>query len=350
MRLWPPARPIRPRSLPNRANWPDWFRDAASMGIKQKKKKSPRTGTQSGQSPRSARKTIAIPEALFYRKGPPKDAAPPTRYTVALPHRHGSDFVITPGGPRHHSLVQMLNPRQRTTKPSRLPAAGRPASRAIPPAGSPSAGGWATSASWSNTSTALITSFSSTWTVPTTPANTLGQIVYLFNGLQNYARNFIVQPVLRWWMSPQDGAYGWVVESMFVDSTGRATVTPPAAVNDGDTITGQISLQAASGGAFTYLCQFANLNGTQLTVPCKQALQIAVMTLESYGVTDPSQYPATTMTAMTGVQIQVGNANITPAWTVTPPPANSSVINCGQHTVIPPSQPSGSEVDIYYRT
>src|SRR5262249_32942849 len=133
------------------------------------------------------------------------------------------DNVLTPGGARPRSQVFQIEPgaildgsagRLRMLHPSGrvLQAYGvvpsRPRGRPVMPhnIGGPKkfdpafGSGWITYASWTNNTGAPISLFSTTWVVPPAPATQSGQLIYLFNGIQN--SGFIYQPVLQWGSSP----------------------------------------------------------------------------------------------------------------------------------------------------
>jgi hypothetical protein len=133
-------------------------------------------------------------------------------------HAMADDFVITPGGVRHKSLVHLIEPgavldgsagrlrklhwsgrvladlgpiAQRAANRPLMPDNLAPPPRKVPGIGN----GWIAYAYWSNTSGHTITTFSTTWTVPPPPETQSGQLLYLFNGIQN--STMIYQPVLR---------------------------------------------------------------------------------------------------------------------------------------------------------
>jgi hypothetical protein len=81
--------------------------------------------------------------------------------------------------------------------------------------------GWIAYTYWNNGTGNSITSFETTWEVPPPPASDSGQLIYLFNGIQNYGSNYgILQPVLQWGTSPAGGGPYWAVASWYVTSLG----------------------------------------------------------------------------------------------------------------------------------
>jgi hypothetical protein len=97
--------------------------------------------------------------------------------------------------------------------------------------------GWIAYTYWNNGTGKSITSFKTRWVVPPAPVNDDGQLIYLFNGIQNYGYNYgILQPVLQWGASPAGGGSYWAVASWYVTSLGAAFYTPAVKVNPGDTL------------------------------------------------------------------------------------------------------------------
>ena len=105
--------------------------------------------------------------------------------------------------------------------------------------------GWIVSAAWTNPSTSPITSFRTKWTVPPPPLTDSGQLIFLFNGVQN--STMIYQPVLQWGSSADGGSSFWAVASWYADGQGGpAFKTDLEAVKSGDVVTGVITLTGAS--------------------------------------------------------------------------------------------------------
>jgi hypothetical protein len=87
--------------------------------------------------------------------------------------------------------------------------------------------GWIAYTYWNNGTGKSITSFKTRWVVPPAPVSNDGQLIYLFNGIQNYGYNYgILQPVLQWGASPAGGGSYWAVASWYVTSLVQPT-TPP---------------------------------------------------------------------------------------------------------------------------
>lgn len=268
-------------------------------------------------------------------------------------------FIITPGGLRHKSFLRVIRPgeaitnadgalrrRNLVSKASANVPSPRRAGRNLP-----AFGGWITSSSWTNAAGTPISRFAATWTVPPGPrTQSDGQLIYLFNGLEDVPSDpssdprYILQPVLQWGESPDGGGPNWAVASWFVDRvSGYANRTPLVSTNEGDVLTGVVSLAGQADIGFHYTCEFQGIPGTSIAAFADVELRKAVLALECHRMTQCTDYPDAPMTAMGSIQIQVGGNNISPVWTV-----NDQVTGCGEHTIIVNNGLPNVEVDIHY--
>jgi len=266
-----------------------------------------------------------------------------------------ADFVVTPGGYRHKSLVHQVDAgvaidvqadaiRLVNIETAAVIAEIPPSPTApgtVPALGS----GWIAYAYWNNGTGTPLSSFSTTWQVPPPPAvQASGEVVFLFNGIQNYGANFgILQPVLQWGVSAAGGGPYWSVASWYVTSGGQAFHTNLVRVNPDDTLIGVMTLTGQSGAAFSYTSQFNGIAGTELPVQNIAQLMWCNETLEAYGLTACSNYPNTPLTEFTEINIRTGASAPAITWT----PVNA-VTDCGQHAVVVSNSASYGEVDIYY--
>jgi len=203
--------------------------------------------------------------------------------------------------------------------------------------------GWIAYAYWNNGTGNPIGYFTTNWTVPPEPATQSGQTIFLFNGIQNSGNNFgILQPVLQWGFSAAGGGPYWSVANWYVTSGGQALYTPLVQVNAGDNLTGIMDWTAQSGGGFSYTSAFQGI-GAVLTVENIAELTWANETLEAYGITQCSDYPAVAGTALTAILIQTAAGYPQLNWT----PVNQ-VTDCGQHADVASNDNPGGEVDISY--
>lgn len=264
------------------------------------------------------------------------------------------DFVITPGGKRHRSLVHEVGPdhvitpirgelRALNTRTNEFLALD-----AVPPVSPPPAhGGWAAWAEWQNTTGQAIEELSTTWKVPAEPTQSDGQLLYLFNGLQDGANTrAILQPVLQWGDSPLGGAPAWAVASWYVLTDGHAYTSGLVPVQPGDTLVGVMRRMPANGARFSYTCEFVGIPGTKLSVQGVPELVYADQTLEVYGVQNCQQLPAIGTTAMTQIILTTSAGPAPVRWAVY---SDLNVINCNQRAVVVDDSATAGEVDIYYR-
>lgn len=277
------------------------------------------------------------------------------------------DFVITPGGLRKRSLVHQIEPGQilkvvdgrhkvfhpsgkiaadygliphrRGTGPL-MPGNVSPVRLLVPALGT----GWITYASWNNATGNPITRFTSLWAVPPAPSNQSGQLIYLFNGIQN--ATMIYQPVLQWGNNGAFGGNYWVVASWYADGQGgQAFNTQPVKVNPGDILTGVMALTKQSGTKFDYTCEFQGIANTSLPVNGIDELTWCCHTLEAYkNLQNCSSYPNTPYTAFQQIDIRTGATIPAVTWAPTDP-----ITDCGQHTVVSSNANPGGDVSIYYR-
>jgi hypothetical protein len=262
-------------------------------------------------------------------------------------------FIITPGGPRPTSLVQVIKPGERIIRSGGVcrkvkltdNTVTNPPLRPKARANLPSFGGWITSSFWINSSQPTISSFSSTWMVPKAPTTDSGQLIYLFNGLEDINSECILQPVLQWGESPDGGGSYWAVASWFVNKqTGAAFRTPLVNVSEGQVLTGVMTLLGPADQGFRYSCEFQGIPGTSLEGGVQAPeLSKAVEVLECHRMTACTDYPATPMTVFGSIQIQTGGNSLTPTWV-----KNDQITGCGEHTQILNNGAANVEVDIYY--
>jgi hypothetical protein len=281
------------------------------------------------------------------------------------------DLVLTPGGFRPRSFVNVIEPghgltRLETGEFAKLelatgkvtqlakPSVGQAQFTAHGPHGAPKgpstpgpgaiANGWQVYAWWDSANKSL-TSFSTEWIVPPAPSTSSGQTIFLFNGIQNTGTNFgILQPVLQWGGSAAGGGAYWSVASWYVTSGGQAFHTNLVSVNPGTKLLGIMTQTGASGANYSYSSTFHGIANTTLPVNNIALLHWANETLECYSLTKCSDFPAATDTAMGEIAIQIGSAHPALKWA----PVNATT-GCGQHaTVASYANPRG-KVDLYYK-
>ena len=281
-------------------------------------------------------------------------------------------FVVTPGGRRAAEFVHEVAPgavvhvaegrmRHVTRAGELLRDVGpvppheqgvplMPANVVHPPGQSPDFGtGWITFANFQ--SGTPLKSFLTTWVVPGAPQTRNGQLVYLFNGLQN--SSMILQPVLQWGDNGLFGGDRWCVASWYADGqAGAASYSSPVTVNVGDTLVGRMTRVSDIGGQLgtqplgaLWTCEFVGIADSKLSIFTTDELLDCVETLECYSIDRASDYPSSTETRMRAIAISDEDGTLSAlGWS-----AVDKVIDCGQHTVIVNDSPTKGEVQLWYR-
>ena len=262
------------------------------------------------------------------------------------------ELVFTPGGHRPKSYVHKVEAghilrvsgsRLKKLDQSRKIVADFGA--VAPGLGQPPApaGGWVAYGYWNNNTGIPISLFKTTWTVPLAPATQSGQLIYLFNGIQNSTN--ILQPVLQWGASPAGGGNYWAIANWYVGPPGaQAFYSELVQVNPGDVLTGVMTLTGQAQNHFNYRSEFQGIAGPTLPVENIEQLAWCCETLESYGITAATDYPATQRTQLSSITIQTGAT--VPAVTWTPAGDNATY---GENCTVPINSATNGEVDIFYQ-
>jgi len=135
--------------------------------------------------------------------------------------------------------------------------------------------------------TGFFNSFYGTFDVPANPQNNNGQTVFFFTGLES-KNNEIIQNVLQWGHSAAGGGDYWGVASWYVSSNGNAFSSTLLPVNNGVTITGNL----------TYVDRIWWINTTfpgyytQMWMNNVDTLSSALTTLEAYNIANCGDYPS----------------------------------------------------------
>jgi peptide methionine sulfoxide reductase MsrB len=286
-------------------------------------------------------------------------------YVVEKEASVSEEMVITPGGVRAKSLVHEIEPGHvldssegrlrrlgasgetieeygllevRPPDQPLMPGAVAPPAAVVPELGS----GWITYATWVNGSGTPVSSFWTTWTVPPPPDTQSGQVIFLFNGIQN--ATMIYQPVLQWGQSGAGGGNYWAVASWYADGQGgQAFHSSLVQVNSGDVLVGIMTLTGEAGANFSYNCEFQNIANTALPITNVEQLTECVETLECYKIQQCSDYPDATFTGMGSISIETRGSRPSISWA-----ANDAVTDCGQHTIVVSDSAENGDVDLYY--
>ena len=264
------------------------------------------------------------------------------------------DYAITPGGVRPKSMIHLVKPgevvRQDKDRFKRFDMERKlfiePPPVLVDMPELPGLGsGWITYASYVEPAANVITEMRTTWTVPPEPTREDGQLIYIFNGMQDSPVTHILQPVLQWGRSPAGGGNSWAVASWFVGSGGDAFKTDPIVqVNPGDVLTGVMKLLTNhDGNFFYYICYFDGLPGTQLGLNSLSQMVNPVQTLECYTIQECRDYPNALLTSMHSIDVRTKDGSLAPNFA-----AANSVTDCGQHATVVSNAAGAGQVDLYY--
>ena len=219
----------------------------------------------------------------------------------------------------------------------------------------PISDGWIVNSGWTNATANPISYFSTKWVVPPSPATNNGQLIYLFNGLQQTTSGpYILQPVLQWGYSDAGGGYYWSVANWYVGGKNDpAFCSTSVQVSPGDILQGVMSLTSQpTPTTFSYLSSFVGLPVADLHTLGIGQLTWACETLECYNLKAFTDYPNTVFTGFYDIEIQlrisnypVTDAEATLNWQL----PDNPVTDNGQKCVIVSNASPGGEVDLYYK-
>jgi hypothetical protein len=219
--------------------------------------------------------------------------------------------------------------------------------------------GWITYAQ-NDVPVAGITGFSTDWIVPANPPANNGQLLYLFNGLQDgfSATSHILQPVLQYGNNGRFGGNYWAINNWYVScQTCPVFYGTPITVTPGTGLTGYMSGTATTGGNYNYTSKFWEVDNptapgahrihyypdnNSITVSNVPEMQYIFETMEAYNMQQSSNYPNGSCN-MTGIQVLTGGGRRPTVATLNFIP-NNVVTDVGQHTTVV----SGQEVDLYF--
>jgi hypothetical protein len=223
-------------------------------------------------------------------------------------------------------------------------------SKSLPAQSPGTALGWITWAQWINTSSYPIKGLSATWAVPDAPETNDGQLIYIFDGLETASGSDIIQPVLQWGVSPAGGTSDWEIANWYVWGGTDAAYTDLISVSSGTSLTGGIQNYSESplNGSYTYVSSFDGYPNSLLLeegqtyngdpIPAVPIQSIAVITLETYGVVNRTDYPdgfvgyGVTMNNVSIFQFNPATTPWTMTWTWTP--QSSTAATFGEHTSV----------------
>jgi hypothetical protein len=261
-------------------------------------------------------------------------------------------YEITPGGIRPKSMIHEVQPGE-VVRPDggvfkrfhlQSETFIEPPPVGVDPPHLPGIGsGWLAAARYVEPSTNVIRSMRTTWTVPPEPTREDGQLIYIFNGLQDSPVTHILQPVLQWGVSRAGGGNNWSVASWFVGS-GDSFRTKAVEVQPGDVLTGLMKLlDDHAGNFFFYICEFEGIAATNLSINTTNQMVEPVQVLECYTVTECRDFPATLKTTMGSIDVSTANGSLALNFK-----SADADTDCGLHTTVTNNSAGAGQVDIYY--
>ena len=162
--------------------------------------------------------------------------------------------------------------------------------------------------------------------------------------------------MLQWGGSGAGGGKYWSIANWYADGQGGQSVfSSLEQVQPGDVLTGIMTCTQQTATGFDYTCSFAGHSSLDVTVTDVPELTWAFETLECYGsdftkpLTQCSDYPATTLTAMYDIEIKTGTPGQAGADAAVDWAAVTNFTDCGQSCKIISNDSPGGAVYLYYK-
>jgi hypothetical protein len=192
-----------------------------------------------------------------------------------------------------------------------------------------------------------LTSFTATWIVPPPPLTRSGQTLFICMGMHG---DLSYHLVLQWGPSPAGGGDYWTVGSWYGSSQAGAIALHSllTKVNPGDTLVASMMLTGQDGVSSSYTCQFLGIPESMLSIQNVPTLISAEMVVTAFGLTQPLDYPANGMTAMTAISLKSGGVDVAPVapWVI--PDSRIGASASGQWIDLVSNYSPGGEVDFHY--
>jgi len=156
-------------------------------------------------------------------------------------------------------------------------------------------------------------SFTADYTVPQTPATQSNQVLFWFIGIESQNSDLtILQPVLTW----NNIVSGWSFASWYCCPSGTPNyATPVQGFNPGDTLHGTIKASQPTTGSDFTVNYCVGSNCSPLSCPASGRIFTSVdTTLETYSITDCSEFATGPMTFSNMALADINNQGITPQW------------------------------------
>jgi len=192
-----------------------------------------------------------------------------------------------------------------------------------------------------------LSSFSTTWVVPNNPEyiDTPGyQTYFLWNGLESGDGNTFLQPVLEW--GNIDGATydicNWGALNNNYFHSAAIEVSP------GTSLTGVMTLTAASSGSYTYQIAFTGYSSINYSETYAEPANTLYECFEAY-TSNYIYFPNSTYTKMGSNKLILKGSSSNQAITWTQSSDGAAVTPSGKNTVIHDNGTTSNYVDFYFR-
>ena len=202
---------------------------------------------------------------------------------------------------------------------------------------------WVAYAGWNNQTGSPVASMTAVLRVPQPPVNKFGHSIFIFPGLQS--EKLILQPILQWGITGMGGGESWNIGSCLIGGqSSPIQLSGLTTVNPGDVIKAVIELKDISNNKYYYTSYFEDFNRSRIDTAGLQELKYCCVTLESYNVRVPNDYPAQQLTTLSGIRLADMNMRpILPAWQVKP---NSGSL--GEHAIVRRVPGEDDAIDLYF--
>jgi len=202
---------------------------------------------------------------------------------------------------------------------------------------------WVAYAGWNNQTGSALASMTAILQVPEPPVNKFGPSIFIFPGLQS--QRLIIQPILQWGFTGMGGGAFWSIGSCLIGGQSNPIqVSGLTRVNTGDVLKAVIQLKDNSNNKFYYTSYFEDFRRSRIDTAGLEELKYCCVTLESYNVFVPNDYPSQQKTVVSRIRLADENKRqILPAWQVKP---NSGSL--GEHAIVRRVPGEDDVIDLYF--
>ncbi|MGB5006111.1 MAG: hypothetical protein WBO39_04190 [Ferruginibacter sp.] len=202
---------------------------------------------------------------------------------------------------------------------------------------------WVAYAGWNNQTGNPVGSMTAKLRVPEAPVNKFGPSVFIFPGLQS--DKLILQPILQWGFTGMGGGAFWSIGSCLIGGqSSPVQLSGLTRVNPGDIIKAVIQLKDISNNKYYYASYFDGFDRSRIDTAGLQEMKYCCVTLESYNVRVPNDYPAQELTTLSGIRLADTNMrSMLPVWQVKP---NSGSL--GERAVVRRIPGEDDAIDLYF--